>query len=342
MTPVSLSGLTLAPVDPSDEDAIRQWFRLRCAVAAADHPDDPPPCWVYKLGSFRRPWPGEIRTVWLARRDGSVVGACMLDLPMLDNLGNAYGGILVAPDHRRRGIGRMLLAHLRAEASRQDRTRLVFWVTQSLDSAAPDPAGGFAAACGAVPALVQTRWRLDLDAVNPAMLARLDAQARGRSGHYSLIQWVGATPPQWLDDMAYLAGRMSTDAPLDGLQLEAENYDAARIAARDGSRLVRGLQMVTTAAADRAGRLVGFTLIAGDATTRWFGAQEDTIVAPEHRGHRLGTRIKVANLKLARRERPELRVIETCNADSNLYMVAINKAMGFRPHSRAVDWQLNL
>jgi GNAT superfamily N-acetyltransferase len=100
--------------------------------------------------------------------------------------------------------------------------------------------------------------------------------------------------------------------------------------------------MVTTAAVDRTGRLVGFTMIAGDTATRWFGWQQDTIVAPEHRGHRLGTRIKVANLKLARRECPELRLIETCNADSNPYMVAINKAMGFRPHLRAVDWQLNL
>jgi GNAT superfamily N-acetyltransferase len=342
MTLLSLSGLTLARVDPSDEDAIRQWFELCCAIAAADHPDDPPPCWVHELGSFRHPWPGEMRTVWLVRRDGSVVGACVLDLPMLDNLRNAYARILVAPDHRRRGIGRTLLAHLRAEASREDRTRLLFWVTQPLDAAAPDPAGKFAAASGAVPALVQTRWRLDVDMADWAVLARLDAQARDRSGHYSLIQWVGATPPQWLDDMAYLTGRMSTDAPLDDLQLEAENYDAARIAAQDGSRLARGLHMVTTAAVDRTERLVGFTMIAGDTATRWFGWQQDTIVAPEHRGHRLGTRIKVANLKLARRECPELRLIETCNADSNPYMVAINKAMGFRPHLRAVDWQLNL
>jgi GNAT superfamily N-acetyltransferase len=342
MSTIRLSGPAVVPVDPSDEVAIRHWYELCCAVTAVDQPDDPPPCWDYELGSFRHPWPGQEQTVWLGRTNGSVAGACVLALPMLDNRRNAYGAILVAPEYRRRGLGRALLAHLRAEASRRDRTRLISWVTHPLDPAAPDPAGRFAAASGAVPALVQTRRRLDVDAVDPAVLARLEAQTRARSGNYSLVQWIGATPPQWLDDIAYLTARMSTDVPLGDLQWEEEIYDAARIRARDACWLGRGQYNVTTAALDRTGRLVAFTHIGGDSTSRWFAWQGDTIVAPEHRGHRLGTLIKVANLELARRERPELRVIDTCNADSNPYMVAINEAMGFRPHRRAVDWQLDL
>jgi GNAT superfamily N-acetyltransferase len=342
MTTLSLSGLFLAPVDPSDEDAIRQWYELCCAAAGVDRPDDPPPCWINEWGRLRRPWPGTVQTVWLARVAGSVVGGCALDLPILDNLRNAQANILVAPDHRRRGIGQVSLAHLRAEASRQGRIRLGFWVDQPLDSAAPDPAGRFAVASAAVPVLVQTRRRLDVDSVDAAALSRLDAQARARSGDYSLVQWVGGTPPQWLDDIAYLTGRMSTDAPLDDLQWDPEVYDAARIRARDARWLDRGLHTVTTAALDRTRRLVAFTQIGGDSTSHWFAGQWDTIVAPEHRGHRLGTLIKVANLDLARSQRPELRIIDTCNADSNPYMVSINEAMGFRPHRRAVDWQLEL
>lgn len=342
MSTVSLSELSVAPVDPSDEDAIRQWYQLRCVVARVDHPDDPPPCWVYVLGSFRHPWPGEVCTVWLARAAGLVVGGCVLALPMLDNVRNALGTIVVAPDHRRRGVGRALLAHLRAEASRQDRIRLTFWVTQPLEPAASDPTGRFAAASGAVPALVQTRRRLDINTVCPAVLARLDVQARTRSGDYSLVQWIGATPPQWLDDVAYLVVRMSTDVPRDDLQWEEEAYDAARVQARDACWLGRRQHNVTTAALDRTGRLIAFTQIGADSTSRWFAWQCDTIVAPQHRGHRLGTLIKVANLELARLERPQLRLIDTCNADSNVHMVAINEAMGFRPYRRAVDWQLAL
>lgn len=342
MSALSLSGLSLAPIDPSDEGDIRQWYELRCAAASVDSPDDPPPCRIHLLGSVRNPWPGGSETVWLARVAGSVVGGCVLNLPILDNLRNATGDILVAPEHRRRGIGHALLSHLRAEATRQSRIRLAGFVEHPLDPAAPDPAGRFAAEAGAAPALVQTRRRLDVDSVDPALLAELDEQARARSGGYTLVQWVGSTPPQWLEGMAYLTARMSTDAPLDDLQWDEEVYDAARIQARDASCLACGLHMVTTAAVDGTGALVAQTQIVGDATSHWHAWQWDTIVAPEHRGHRLGTLIKVANLELARSQRPELRSIDTCNADSNPHMVAINDAMGFRPQRRLIDWQLDL
>jgi hypothetical protein len=84
MTTVSLSGLSLAPIEPSDEAAIRQWYELRYAVVRADRPADPPPCWIHQLSSFRHPGPGEVETVWVARVDGSVVGGCLLNLPTLD------------------------------------------------------------------------------------------------------------------------------------------------------------------------------------------------------------------------------------------------------------------
>jgi GNAT superfamily N-acetyltransferase len=342
MATISSNGLSLAPVEPSNEAAIRQWYELRCAVVYADLPGDPSPCWVHELGSFRHPWPGEIETVWLAHHGGSVVGGCVLYLPMLDNLDNATGEILVAPGQRRRGVGRALFIHLRAESTRQGRKRLIGSVEQPLDPAVPDPAGRFAAASGAAPVLVGTRRRLDVGAVDPAVLARLDAQARAKSRGYSLVQWVGATPQRWLDAIAYLTGRMSTDAPLDNLQWEAEAYDAARMRARDARCLACGLRMVTTAAVDGTGQLVAFTQIVSDATSPWYAYQCDTIVAPEHRGHRLGTLIKVANLDYARAQRPELRVIDTCNADSNPYMVGINEAMGFRPYRLSVEWQLDL
>ncbi|MGH4013676.1 MAG: GNAT family N-acetyltransferase [Pseudonocardiaceae bacterium] len=344
----TLGGLSFVPVRPSDQAAIRDWYELVRAVARADQPDDPPPCRHYELGRVRHPSPGEDATLWVARLGdsdggpGSVVGGAALNLPTLDNLQNATGDVLVAPEHRRRGIGRALLAHLATEATRQGRTRLIAEVDQPLDPAAPDPAGRFAVASGAVLALVETRRRLDVGAVDPAVLARLNEQARAMSRGYSLVQWVGSTPQQWLADMAYLTGRLSTDAPMDDLQWGAEAYDAARMRGRDATCLARGLHLVTTGAVDGSGQLVAFTQIVGYTTSTWYADQWDTIVAPEHRGHRLGTLIKVANLAYARAQRPELRVIDTWNADSNPYMVGINEAMGFRPHRRWGEWQLDL
>ncbi|MCA1672959.1 MAG: GNAT family N-acetyltransferase, partial [Actinobacteria bacterium] len=266
MGSISVRELSFVTVRACDETAIRQWHELRCAVAHADHPDDPPPCWINDLGRFRHPWPGQDETVWLARlggvaADSTVIGGYLLGLPSLDNLHNAVADLLVAPAHRRRGIGRALLDQLCAEAARHGRIRLITEVDQPLDPAAPDPGGRFATASGAVLALMETRRRLDVGAVDPAVFGRLDEQARAMSRGYSLVHWVGSTPQRWLDDMAYLTGRMSTDAPLDDLQWDAEAYDSARMRDRDAACLARGLHAVTTGALDGGGRLVAFTQI---------------------------------------------------------------------------------
>ena len=335
----SRAGMALVPVDPSEQRRIRQYYELRTQVMRTDFPHDPPPCWVYERGRFHYPWPGESEQLWVVQVGGAVVGACLLTLPLLDNLHNASGEIIVAPTHRGRGIGRAVLDQLCREAARHGRKRLVLFTDHPLDPAAPDPVGSFLKASGATRALAQTRRRLDVDSVDPAALARLAARARATSAGYSLVQWMGATPPRWLDDMADLTTRMSTDAPLDDLQWEPETYDAARVCAAEATCLARGMRLVTTAAQDRSGRLA-FTRLASYASSPWFGGQWDTIVAAEHRGHRLGTLIKVANLHYARAQGAPLRVIDTCNADSNPYMISINEAMGFRPHCRTIHWQL--
>ena len=61
------------------------------------------------------------------------------------------------------------------------------------------------------------------------------------------------------------------------------------------------------------------------------GDQGDTVVVAEHRGHRLGRWLKAVNLLAAMDARPELRFINTFNAESNPWMLSINEAMAFRP-----------
>lgn len=47
---------------------------------------------------------------------------------------------------------------------------------------------------------------------------------------------------------------------------------------------------------------------------------------------RLGLRIKLANLERLRREHPEVRAVDTFNADDNRWMIAVNEAMGSVPN----------
>ena len=59
--------------------------------------------------------------------------------------------------------------------------------------------------------------------------------------------------------------------------------------------------------------------------------QWSTLVHPEHRGHRLGLAVKVANVRAVQAGHPQVRRISTTNAETNAWMVAVNDRIGFRP-----------
>jgi RimJ/RimL family protein N-acetyltransferase len=67
-----------------------------------------------------------------------------------------------------------------------------------------------------------------------------------------------------------------------------------------------------------------------------------TLVDPDHRGHRLGTVVKIENLRYILSHEPALRVIDTYNAAVNDHMISINEAMGFRPVDGLVSWQQSI
>ena len=64
------------------------------------------------------------------------------------------------------------------------------------------------------------------------------------------------------------------------------------------------------------------------------GYQWGTLVRPDHRGHRLGLAVKVANVRLLQETHPRITTVVTFNADVNAPMVAVNERLGFVP----VQW----
>ena len=90
---------------------------------------------------------------------------------------------------------------------------------------------------------------------------------------------------------------------------------------------------------DQTGRIVAWSALffsVGVTTQAWQGI---TIVDPGHRGHGLGLLVKLENLLRTRKERPELRYVDTWNATENVHMIAINEAIGYRPVDGWVSWQ---
>ncbi|MFC0533562.1 GNAT family N-acetyltransferase [Phytohabitans kaempferiae] len=337
--------IAVKPLDPADEKAVEQAYQVVEAAIAADVPDFPPVGRQRFLAELRHPWPGASHERAVATIDGAAAGYVVIELPQLDNLDNADADLTVHPEFRRRGVGRALYDHVRGVVRGLGRKRIMGMSVETLPGGvARDEAGGaFATAMGAKGALTDVRRRLDVTTVDDADLDRQLAAAWERAGGYSIVQWKGATPEEIIDDVAYLDGRLLTDAPMGDLAWEAENVDASRIRAIDAVVAARGRRRYHTAMRhDESGKVVSFTTIDFAGTADWHAFQQITIVDPTHRGHRLGTVAKIENLRYTRVYEPGLRVIDTWNAGVNDHMISINEAMGFRPVDAWQNWQHDL
>ena len=92
-------------------------------------------------------------------------------------------------------------------------------------------------------------------------------------------------------------------------------------------------------ALDADGVVVAYTDLATTVHEPGRAYQWGTLVRRDHRGHRLGVAVKVANLRLLERERPDVRRLTTYNAEVNAHMIGVNEAMGFVPVARLGDFQ---
>lgn len=336
----------IEPLDPADTATVELWFALQVAASRADIPDFPDPSRGDLVDGLRHPWPARSTEHWVACDDaGRVVGSVQIELPHLDNTDNAIVELVVHPEQRRRGVGRALFDHALRRAKEVGRKRLLSHSCEPLPGGPlRDEAGtAFATAVGAKPALREVRRRLDLSIVDDAALVGRLADAWRQAAGYSLVCWRDRTPDDVVDDIAMLDSRLVLDAPMGELVVEAPKIDAARFRAAERVHAARGHREYHAAVRhDATGQTVGWsgmTLMDNAPHHAWQGI---TIVHPDHRGHRLGTIVKLENLAYARRHEPGLREIDTWNAAVNDHMIGINEMMGFRPVDTWVNWQLTL
>ena len=328
--------LTFVDVEPEDEAGLRRWFDVVTATHGADRAGDPLPGFTAWAGQLRVPMPDSDSRLFLAEVGGETVGWVGQWLSTRENTDTAPGELQVHPAHRRRGYGRALVDEWVRRAKELGRTRLVA-------EAAEGAGAAFAEAVGFRGVLADTQRRLDLTRLDEGRLADLLADARAHSGGYSLLQWVGSTPEPHLEAVAALESRMTTDAPMDDLVWEQEVFDAERIRAYDRVVAARRTRRYTSAARhDASGTVVGFTsLVVFDGTDEG-SYQWQTIVDPQHRGHRLGTLLKIENLALLRAHEPHVRTVDTWNAASNAPMLRVNLAMGFEVVRDWAEYELRL
>lgn len=326
-----------------DEAGLRRYHDVLAVALAWDFealPADPIDDYRPTLSG---PVGGQDIEIWIGAVDGTDVAVVTIRCSIHDNFDVATVEVDVHPDHRRRGHGRAGIEMAVRRARELGRTRVLGEVPSHTRHFDPAPAVGLVSALGAKPLLTERRRLLDVRAVDPAQLDVLVGQSREHANGYSILTWGDRTPSEWVDNMAQLMALMSTDPPQGDLDLDGEVWDAGRFLEHEQSIIDRGRQhLVVAARDDGAGRLAGFTDLAAPAGTPETCYQWATIVAAEHRGHRLGMLMKAMNLKQLRVELPFVRYLNTWNAEENSYMVAVNEALGFTPMEAWTEWGITL
>ena len=294
--------------------------------------------------------------LFFVRVDGRMVARSWIECALQENLGSAFIHVGVLNDYTGRGIGRTLLAQVESLAVADGRTVLMTFTEHPADFDAEGPdvltpatgTGALPAAARAVRFAQQAGYQLEQVErfsslsmpPDAAVLDALEREALAKAEPYELLAWTDRCPDEYVEQLAVLMSRMSTDAPTGGLSYDEETWDVARVRHVENIWKQAGNVSLVTAARHRErGELAAYSVLELAPGKPWLADQDDTLVAASHRGHRLGMLVKILNLRRLLAGYPAVERVTTFNAAENDHMLAINVALGFRPAGWDGEWQ---
>jgi hypothetical protein len=170
----------------------------------------------------------------------------------------------------------------------------------------------------------------------------LEAEAERHREGYQIVEFAETVPDELMTGYCHLQEAFNSEAPLGDLDIEPEVWDAARVREKEDLFRRSGRRERAVAALAPDGSMVALTEMTTTDHQPDVGWQGGTLVLREHRGHRLGLAVKIANLRAFQAEFPQVRAVHSWNAEENSPMVAINDKIGFRPVEYLVEMQLKL
>jgi GNAT superfamily N-acetyltransferase len=339
-------SFTIEPLPIPDSPGAAGWDDFVAAVRAGHRSD------AVAFGTNERDYepeeelphfqdPHRPARMFVAREGGTVVARAWFEL-QADDPDTAWVVLQVPPEVEHRGIGRGLADAVEAGIAGDGRRKIIVYGPETDFGGERRPAPtGF----GSVPEASRTTRFLDargyrLEQVN--RLSRLALPVDGiaeklaaaieRSGpDFALHSWIGPTPERWLDDVAVLWTRMSTDAPDAGVGTPEDVWTAERLAEEDARKERDDPRKLITTAAEHlpSGHLVAYSEYSAPPQAARAAQQYGTLVLKEFRGHGLGMLVKLANLAYLPRVSPGHPSALTFNAEENRPMLDVNEAIGF-------------
>jgi GNAT superfamily N-acetyltransferase len=290
----------------------------------------------------------------------AVVGYAGLSMRRDEGSTQGWSSITVLPEHRRLGLGSAMLAWVEDAMRQENRTVLNSYImfSEQVAEATPEdqrlvPTSGIGWVPANDPSIVwaikhgftvgqQERPSILALPVPADKLERLFQQARDKSGDYRTHVWFDTIPEPWMEQYAQLKARMSTDVPQGGLEVEETKPSVEKLVDQIQATLAMGRHCLVTVAEHIAtGELAAINELSYEPDKKQV-FQEDTIVDPPHRGHRLGMLVKATNIVELQERHPTAERIWTWNAEENDHMLAINIDLGFQPSGGEASIQKHL
>lgn len=342
--------MRISSFDPASDEQCAAAFPTLVDSKTFGRPFDDPPDQAETTTMLRFESPGERVLRWVAW-DGDperVVGFATVWLTDQDNTDKAWVDLDVHPQWRRRGVGTALV-DTALGAIRGEGRRIVLCQTNVPSGQQDHPHQRFLTSLGFVLSNVETMRHLALP-VPTILLDFLDPYAgsapeaiRSRARGYRVQTHLDRLPKDLLQSYCDLSNRLGVDSPTGAVEWEEESLTPAKHAAYEEHELASGRRRLTSLAIHEAsGAVVAYTDMVLLKSAPRKVIQHGTLVHGEHRGHRLGYAVKVANLRVLQEFFPEREFVRTGNADANPWMVEINERLGFRAVEACLAYHLDV
>jgi len=322
--------MDIIPLDRDDEVMLKGLFGVATRSEAVSRVQPVRSDLDEFVNRVRFDFPGERQEIGVAIVDGAPVGWTRVYFPERDNLDKSWFHLEVDPQHRRTGIGSALLEWTEERGRAAGRAMQLVEVYVPVGDRDSHADREFALKRGYTVSSVEIVRSLKLP-VDPDLLARARARSEEAMGdEYAVSVYRDGVPEELRQGVCDASNRLILDAPTGDVDFEPESMTVEDYQTLLDEHRRTGLAMVTAVAVHReSGVVAAYTDLAWPKGDPEIVFQWGTLVLPEHRGHRLGMAVKVANLEELARVAPERKHVQTMNDEQNPWMVQINKDLGF-------------
>lgn len=326
-------------VRPEDTELIAESVRIMNAARAIDDPEDQPE--IPEQVSLRLAYgwdlePGE-RHLYYPTEGADAVAVMGISWPKRDNFQLVTGGIVVHPDHRRRGHGSALVQEILRKTHELGRSTV--WLGTAEDDLG---ARKFVEGHGFVYGSHDARRKQRLAEVDHEAVNELYAKATAAATDYTVERLTIPTPEDVLAELVEVTAAIN-DAPMGDLTFEDEKFDLSRLQDFETAATKKGERMYRVFARHKeTGQVGGHTVLAVSPFQPTYAGQYDTAVSRDHRGHKLGLLLKIEMMRWMAEAEPQIETIETWNQADNTFMISVNESIGYRLSRIFAEFELKL